>query len=165
MTKVCIGIGSNVGDREAHLAAARRGLEALPRTRLLAFSDAIETEPVGPVPQGRYLNAAALIETSLSPHDLLAGLRNIEAGQGRPAVEQREKWGPRTLDLDILLFGDRIISDDVLEVPHPLMHDRLFVLRPLAQIAPDVVHPVLEMTVQALLDDLEQKQQTSGQRG
>lgn len=156
MARVYIGIGSNVGDRHAHVDLARQALAALDRTELVAFSPVYETEPVGPLPQGAYLNAAAALDTELDPYDLLDALRSIEQQTGREPTERREKWGPRTLDLDILLFGDRVLSRDELIVPHPMMHDRWFVLKPLADIAPKAVHPLLEMTVEELLKYVEQ---------
>ena len=109
------------------------------------------------MPQEKYLNAAAEIETQLDPYDLLDELAKIEASAGRTPLDKRIKWGPRTLDLDILLYDERVISSDELVVPHPMMHDRWFVLRPLADIAPSVVHPTLEMTIADLLRDVEEK--------
>jgi len=103
------------------------------------------------VPQGPYLNAAALIETSLSPRELLGQLLRIERAAGRDRAKE-QRWGPRTLDLDLIFFADRIISEPDLKVPHPLMHERMFVLEPLAEIAPRAVHPVLNRTVIELRD-------------
>lgn len=157
MAKAYIGIGSNVGDRGAMIEAARLGLSRLPGTTLLAFSPIYETDPVGPIAQGRFLNAAAVIQTDLKPRPLLEALRAIEAAAGRPPESQRLKWGPRSLDLDILLYDELVISDEDLIVPHPFMHERWFVLRPLADIAPGAVHPLLEMTVADLLRHVEQK--------
>lgn len=155
MTRVCIGIGTNVGDRRAHLALARRALAALPETRLLAFSDSYETAPVGPIDQGDFLNCAALIETAISPHDLLAHLRDIERQAGRPPEDHRVKWGPRPLDLDILLYDDLVMDEGDLVIPHPRMHERWFVLKPLADVAPHAVHPRLHVTVAELLDKVD----------
>jgi len=151
MARVFIGIGSNVGDRAAHLAQAREALASLAGTKLVAFSRIYETAPVGPVPQGEYLNAAAELDTQLEPLDLLDKLRAIEAGSGRAAESQRVKWGPRTLDLDILLYDDRVIASDRLHVPHPHMHGRRFVLEPLADIAPEARHPTAGATIRELL--------------
>ncbi|MBI1338549.1 MAG: 2-amino-4-hydroxy-6-hydroxymethyldihydropteridine diphosphokinase [Phycisphaera sp.] len=155
MAKAYLGLGSNLGDRRAHLDLAEAALSELPDSSLLAFSSIYETEPVGPQSQGKYLNAAAVIETALSPRLLLKYLRDIEGRCGREDLKTRIKWGPRTLDIDILLYDNRVVSDDDLVIPHPLMHDRLFVLKPLAEIASRAVHPILEMTVGDLLRELE----------
>jgi 2-amino-4-hydroxy-6-hydroxymethyldihydropteridine diphosphokinase len=112
-------------------------------------SDAIETDPVGPVPQGRFLNAAATLHTALEARDLLDQLLAIERQRGRTRARE-ERWGPRTLDLDLLLYGDRIIEEPGLSIPHPRLHERTFVLAPLSQIAPDVVVPTLGRTIREL---------------
>jgi 2-amino-4-hydroxy-6-hydroxymethyldihydropteridine diphosphokinase len=156
MAKAFVGIGSNLGDRGAHLALARAELGALPRTSLAAFSPVYETAPLGPVGQGPFLNAAARLETELDPYDLLDALRAIETKAGREPVGRRPKWGPRVLDLDILLYDNRVVSSDELVIPHPLMHERWFVLRPLADLEPRLVHPLLEMTIGDLLLYVEQ---------
>ncbi|MBI1369535.1 MAG: 2-amino-4-hydroxy-6-hydroxymethyldihydropteridine diphosphokinase [Planctomycetes bacterium] len=152
MPLACLGLGSNLGDRAAYLQGAREALAILPESRLVAFSCIYETPPVGPVEQGPYLNAAAVIETNLAPHDLLAHLRAIERAAGR---ERHERWGPRTLDLDILLYEDRVIAADDLTVPHPHLHERWFALKPLAEIAPQMVHPTLGATIAELLNRVE----------
>ena len=139
-----IALGSNLGDRTAHMALARGELDRLPRTRLVAFSSLHETEPVGPGEQGRYLNAAALLETDLPPRDLLNHLLRIEQLAGRV---RGEKWGPRTLDLDLLLYDDRIIDEPGLHVPHPRLHERAFVLGPLNEIGPQLRHPLLRKSI------------------
>lgn len=157
MAKAYIGIGSNVGDRQAHLETARRGLASLALTELVVLSRAYETAPVGPVEQGMFLNAAACVETALSPAELLAGLGRIEAHAGRASKEARIHWGPRELDLDILFYDDLIINQDNLKVPHPQLENRWFVLRPLADIAPTLVHPKLGQTVEELLHRLEHR--------
>lgn len=126
-----IALGSNVGDRAAHLAHARARLGALPRTRLLAVSRVEETAPLGPVAQGAYLNQMVLLETSLSPVELLAHCLAIEAERGR---ERHERWGPRTLDLDIVRYGARTVRAPDLTIPHPELPNRRFWQREIAEI-------------------------------
>lgn len=136
-----IGLGSNLGDRRATLDAAVRRLRAEPGLRVLAVSGYYETAPVDcPPASGDYLNAAAAVETDRDPHDLLKLLQHIERQFGRVRTGVNS---PRTLDLDILLSGDRVIDSPDLVVPHPRLHERLFVLVPLSEIAPGVPHPVL----------------------
>jgi 2-amino-4-hydroxy-6-hydroxymethyldihydropteridine diphosphokinase len=129
--RVYVALGSNLGDRDAHLAHARARLAALPGTRLAAVSPVEETEPLGPVPQGAYLNQMALIETSLTPRQLLQELHRVEAERGRV---RRERWGPRTLDLDIVRFGDRRVREPDLVIPHPELANRAFWLRQIAEL-------------------------------
>lgn len=143
-------MGSNVGDRSAHLDAAGAALRELPRTRVVAVSGALETAPWGPIAQGAYLNAAAVVETDLSARELLAALQEIERSRGRDRSKE-SRWGPRTLDLDLVLFGEAVIDEPGLSVPHPRMHEREFVLAPLARVAPDMVHPVLGKSLRELL--------------
>lgn len=128
-----VALGSNLGDRHGHLAAAFAALEKLPGTRLLARSGLYETAPVGPPGQQDYLNAAAELSTTLEPLELLDHLLSIEQTRGRI---RRERWGPRTLDLDLLLHGDRRVSDPRLTLPHPAMLTRAFVLAPLYELSP-----------------------------
>lgn len=138
-----IALGSNLGDRHAHLEAAFTALAALPQTRLTARGPILETAAVprpGTTadPGGPYLNSAALIETTLDPHTLLLELHAIERSRGRDrASESPNAWSPRTLDLDLLLYADHIITTPTLTLPHPRMHERRFVLQPLAAIAPE----------------------------
>ncbi|WP_310487635.1 2-amino-4-hydroxy-6-hydroxymethyldihydropteridine diphosphokinase [Chamaesiphon sp. VAR_69_metabat_338] len=132
-----IGLGSNLGDRLAILTGAIERLKMRPQIELLAVSSWYRTAPIGP-PQPDYLNGCATIETSLTPLELLNVLQSIEAEFGRV---RQEVWGARTLDLDLLLCGDWIIDSPTLQVPHPYICDRAFVLVPLAQIAPDIIEP------------------------
>lgn len=137
-----VALGSNLGDRAGHLAAGLSALATLPGTCVLAISATFETAPVGPAGQQNYFNAAAALATSLAPRDLLEHLLAIEQAQGRV---RRERWGPRTLDLDLLLHGDAVLDDPHLTLPHPRMLERAFVLAPLADIAPALFlggHPV-----------------------
>ncbi len=128
-----VALGSNVGDRAAHLAYARARLAALPGTRLLKQSRVEETAPLGPVPQGAYLNQMVLLETALEPAELLVQLHAIESERGR---ERRAgvRWGPRTLDLDVVRFGDRVLREPHLVIPHPELPNRPFWLRELAEL-------------------------------
>jgi 2-amino-4-hydroxy-6-hydroxymethyldihydropteridine diphosphokinase len=131
-----VALGSNLGDRRAHLEAAFAALAALPGTRLLARSALYETAPLGPAGQQDYLNAAAALSTTLAPLALLDALLSIEQTRGRV---RRERWGPRTLDLDLLLHGDTVLRDPRLTLPHPAMLGRAFVLAPLHDVAPTLV--------------------------
>ena len=117
--------------------------------RVTALSTMAETEPVGGPPQGRYLNCVVEVQTNATPIELLHTLKTIERTMGRPA--QDERWGPRVIDLDILLYDDATLSTPELTIPHPEMHRRRFVLAPLVQIAPNVLHPVLRQPAAALL--------------
>ena len=124
-----IALGSNLGQREVFLAQARRAIAALAGTRVLGQTDAEETAPIGPVAQGPFLNQMIAIETELSPRDLLTELHRIEVGAGRV---RKERWGPRTLDLDIVLFEKQSVREPGLIVPHPELSNRDFWLRELA---------------------------------
>jgi 2-amino-4-hydroxy-6-hydroxymethyldihydropteridine diphosphokinase len=142
---VCIALGSNLGDRAAHLAGAVAALRREPEIDVVAVSAVYETAPVGPPPQGPYLNAALRATTRLAPGALLERLRHIEASRGR--CRRRERWAARTLDLDLLFYGDERIDEVGLCVPHPRLHERAFVLEPLCDVAAAFVHPVLAETV------------------
>jgi 2-amino-4-hydroxy-6-hydroxymethyldihydropteridine diphosphokinase len=128
-----IALGSNLGDRAAHLARGREGLAALPASRLLAVSTVEETEPVGPVAQGPYLNQMVALETELEPLQLLDALQDIERAAGRT---REVRWGPRTLDLDIVLFERQAVSTERLVVPHPELERREFWRRGLRELRP-----------------------------
>jgi len=129
--RVYVALGSNLGDRAAHLAYARRRLAALPDTRLLKASQVEETAPLGSVPQGPYLNQMVVLETRLEPAELLGRLLAIEAERGRT---RGVRWGPRTLDLDIVRFGDRTVQDPTLTLPHPELPHRDFWRREIAEL-------------------------------
>ena len=129
--RVFVALGSNVGDRAAHLAHARERLAALADTHVAAASRIEETAPLGPVSQGPYLNQMVLLETTLSPEQLLDACRVIEVERGR---ERRERWGPRTLDLDIVRFGARVVNAPGLTIPHPELARRDFWLREIAEL-------------------------------
>jgi len=150
MAQAFIGLGSNIGDRRAHLKAAVAALRKkdVPVRRVSCF---IETLPQGKTDQPNFLNAVAELQTQLSARDLLALLRQVESELGRVRAE---RWGPRVIDLDLLLYGREVIREADLEVPHPRMHERLFVLQPLAEIAPEAFHPVLRATARQLLKRL-----------
>jgi 2-amino-4-hydroxy-6-hydroxymethyldihydropteridine diphosphokinase len=133
-----LGLGSNVGERAEHLQSAVDGLAAR-AGRIVAISPVYETEPVGGPPQPDYLNAVVVVETALSPRELLGVAKALEAeaGRERPAPERR--WGPRPLDIDVLMVGNERVDEPDLVVPHPRIHQRAFVLAPLADVAPDLV--------------------------
>jgi 2-amino-4-hydroxy-6-hydroxymethyldihydropteridine diphosphokinase len=138
MSKAFVGIGSNLGDREAHVKSALELLAAEQGIDVVAVSELRETNPVGPVEQGRFVNGAALLETELSPRELLGRLLTIEGRLGRV---RNERFGPRTIDLDLLVYGDAVVDEPGLTVPHPRLHERRFALEPLADLAPDLVVP------------------------
>ena len=144
-----VALGSNLGDRAAHLAAAREALATTPGVRVLRASPAYETDPVGPGSQGPYLNAVLELETELPPRALLRRLLEVEAARGRTRGPQRNR--PRTLDLDLLLQGGARLEEPGLVLPHPRLHERAFVLRPLCDLVPELRHPVLGLRMAELL--------------
>lgn len=150
MMETWIGLGSNLGDRRRHLRGAVAEMAQIGRLR--AVSPLYETEPVGLRDQPPFLNAVARLDTALTAAALLEALLAIEAAHGRLRAE---RFGPRTLDLDLLFYGDAVIRAPGLEVPHPRMHVRRFVLEPLAAAAPDFIHPALGRSVRELLAALE----------
>ena len=149
MSRVFIGVGSNEGDRLANISKAMRTLAEGPGVRLVQMAPILETEPIGGPPQGPYLNTVVELETSVEPQALLSALQAIERQLGRAPARQR--WAPRPIDLDLLLYGDRVVEEPTLTIPHPRMHERRFVLEPLVQLAPDTVHPLLHQTAAELL--------------
>lgn len=158
MQNVYLGLGSNLGDREANLLGALDQVASLPTTSLSARSPIYETPPMGPQDQGAYLNAAVQIQTALSPLDLLASLQQIELQLGRADVNDRRRWGSREIDIDILIFGSQVINHTDLTVPHPGMHKRWFVLKPLSDIAAHLVHPLLGERIADLFEAVEATQ-------
>jgi 2-amino-4-hydroxy-6-hydroxymethyldihydropteridine diphosphokinase len=150
MAKVFIGIGSNLGNRETHCSNAinlliESGISVLKRSAM------IETKPWGVTDQPVFLNMVIEIETGLQPLELLTLLKKTERAVGR---RDTVRWGPRVIDLDILLYDDSVLKTPDLEIPHPLMTEREFVLRPLAEIAPYIIHPVLRKSIKTLVKEL-----------
>lgn len=144
--RVFIGLGSNMGDRQGWLEAALVKLATIPDLTLKQRSSLYETEPIGP-PQDSYLNLVQEASSCLGAPELLGNLLRIEVELGRV---REQKWGPRNIDLDLLLFGEEVIDLPGLKVPHPELHRRGFVLVPLAEIAPELIHPVLGLSVTEL---------------
>ena len=152
MARCLVGCGSNLGRRREQLDRAVELLRFMPGVRMLAVSRFRETRPVGgPVGQSPYLNGACLLETDLGPHDVLGMLAAVENTLHR---ERTERWGERTLDLDLLLYDDLVIDDTALTVPHPRMTTRRFVLEPAVEIAADVRHPLAACSLRTLLDNI-----------
>lgn len=149
-----IALGSNIEPRAGTLIRALSLLDEHEGISVKRVSQMIQTEPVGPAGQATYLNGAAGLHTDLEPRALLAALQEIESQLGRDRARE-QRWGPRTCDLDLLLYDDVVVDSEELTVPHPRMHERDFVLRPLAEIAAAAVHPVLKQTVAELLGSLE----------
>ena len=138
MVVAYIGLGSNLDNPVARVASALESIKQIPESKLLGFSSFYRSRPVGPRDQPDYINAVARVDTQLGAEQLLDCLQAIEKQQGRVRTQH---WGPRTLDLDLLLYGNSILQSDALTVPHPEMHRRAFVLYPLYEIAPDIEIP------------------------
>ncbi len=152
MTRAYVGLGSNLGDREHMIWGAIHMLTFNPEVEAVAVSSIRETEPAGFVDQPRFLNAAAAIETELEPRALLDLLLSIERELGR--TREGPRFGPRTIDLDLLLYGDEVVDEPGLKIPHPRLHERRFALEPLAELDPDLTVPE-KGSVQALLAGVE----------
>ncbi len=157
MTKVYISIGSNMGEKLENCQEGLELIEACGAAKLIAVSDFYKTEPVDYLDQDWFVNAAALVETELLPHDFLKILKKIESDAGRQ--KKGIRFGPRILDMDILLYGDLVLDTPLLVIPHPRMDKRRFVLGPLCDIDPFVIHPVLKKSMRELLEALEDKGQ------
>jgi dihydroneopterin aldolase/2-amino-4-hydroxy-6-hydroxymethyldihydropteridine diphosphokinase len=153
MSVVYIGIGSNIGNRQKNCL---RAIELLEKRGVIIKerSSMYETEPWGIKDQPKFINMVVEIETVLNPNELLRILKDVEKKVGR---KESLKWGPRIIDLDILLVDDIILNEDNLKIPHPLMHKRDFVLQPLCEIAPDIKHPLLKLSINELLQKLLRK--------
>ena len=147
-----LALGSNLGRRKKNIAAALNALETTREIEIVKVSGLYETEPEGgPDDQPLYINAVACIKTGLTPDRLLAVCQNIEESLGR---KRHIRWGSRTIDLDILSYDQEIRSDPDLILPHPMMHERSFVMEPLVEVNPDWMHPVLERTARSILESL-----------
>ena len=151
MTRAYVGLGANLGPREVTLLRAADLLAAADGVEVVAVSQLRETDPVGVVEQPPFLNGAIALDTSLSPRAVLELLLEVEEELGRV---RGERWGPRTVDLDLLVYGDERVDEDGLHVPHPRLHERRFALEPLAELDPELVIPGLG-SVAALLDGLD----------
>ena len=149
--KAYLSVGSNMGDKEAMLKQGIRELQEQKSIQNVKVSDFLETEPYGVTDQDRFLNGCVALETLLTPQELLQTLHEIEANAGR---ERKMHWGPRTLDMDILFYDNLVYDSEDLYIPHIDMQHREFVLRPLAELCPGMVHPVLHKTVKQMLDEL-----------
>ncbi|HET9438228.1 MAG TPA: 2-amino-4-hydroxy-6-hydroxymethyldihydropteridine diphosphokinase [Gaiellaceae bacterium] len=147
MTRAYVGLGANVGPREVTLLRAVDLLAEAEGVRMVGVSQLRETEPVGVVDQPPFLNGVVAVDTSLSPHDLLALLLAVERELGRV---RGERWGPRTIDLDLLVYGDEVVDEPGLRVPHPRLSERRFALEPLAELAPGLEVPGLGRVEDAL---------------
>ena len=146
---VFIGLGSNLGDRRANIADALDRIRKLPDTRVMKESSLYESEPHGDA-KTWFVNGAIEVETTLSPDNLLKKLKGIESAMGRKRVKGK-RWGSRIIDLDVLFYGSLVLRKRTLKVPHPEVPNRRFVLLPLSELAPQLIHPVLQVTVSDLL--------------
>lgn len=152
MKTAYVSIGSNLGDRLEYLKKAWRLLQAREEIQLTQLSSSYETEPLGYADQRKFINAVFSLKTSCTPHALLEILQGIESSLGR---ERTVRWGPRSVDLDILIYEDMVLQDRLLTIPHPHLTERAFVLVPLAEIAPLLLHPLTGKTIRQHLEELE----------
>jgi 2-amino-4-hydroxy-6-hydroxymethyldihydropteridine diphosphokinase len=148
LTRAFVGLGSNLGEREHLVRSAAEALDLIPETKLVRISSLYDTKPVGDLEQPDYLNAVAMVLTELGPSRLLWNLHLIENKLGR---RRRVRWEPRPIDLDLIFYGDSVLNEPGLKVPHPEAHKRAFVLVPMSELAPDFVHPVLGKPIEELL--------------
>ena len=155
-TEVYIGVGSNLRRPEQRCREAERRLAASPKIQMVGVSSLYWTEPVGYVEQDRFVNGVYHLSTDLDPIPLLRLVQSIESEMGK---QVKFRWGPREIDLDLLLYGNEVITRPELQVPHPRMHLRRFVLQPLTEIAPQALHPVFKMNAAELLSLLGEEQQ------
>jgi len=147
MSVVFIGLGSNIGDRVGYVQQAHKLLSDTAGINIINSSSLYETEPYGYKDQEWFVNAVVQLETTLEPHQLLEVCQRIEKQLGRIRHPEAPQWGPRTVDLDLLLYDDLIIADDRLQIPHPGLHQRAYALVPLLELEPDLLHPVLRKSV------------------
>ena len=154
MATAYLSLGSNSGDRLQFLKGAIKKIEESAKISIKKVSSVYETEPVGHKEQGRFLNLVLQVQTSLDPLPLLEHLLAIEDQMGR---ERKAKWGPRNIDVDLLLYDNQLVHSDRLIIPHPQMHKRRFVLIPLAEIAPQLLHPLLKKSAPQLLEGCKDK--------
>ncbi len=150
-----IGLGSNLGDKKKNIDTALKHINKIKGVKIEKKSSLYNTSPVGYLEQDDFINMVCMINTDLSPKNLLNELQQIEKYMGRG---KNIKWGPRIIDLDILLYDDRVLNSETLQIPHKYMHERKFVLEPLTEIAQDIMHPVFKKNVVQLLEESESKE-------
>lgn len=148
--RVFLGLGSNVGDREEFIEQAYFLIGKIKGVEVMRRSSNYETQPEGDSDQPAFINAVLEIKTELPPKKLMSEFQQIETALGR---ERETEWGPRTIDIDLLFYDNLILSEDNLQIPHPLVHERLFILEPLKEIAPGFIHPVIEKSIEDLLEE------------